>query len=312
MSERWIWTQKEDIGPSPRYGLAMAYEAARQRVVLFGGEVDPNTWEWDGVAWTQVADMGPPGRWYCGMVYDDSRQRLVLFGGVLHPDNPSRALGDTWEWDGTDWTQVADMGPSPRYGCAMTYDTVHKRVVLFGGNDPSHGELLLFNDTWEWEGTEWNQIADSGPSKRQFPAMAFDSSRKCPVLFGGHEGGARTWLGDTWEFKRGADPGSDRGWVKRQNMGPREIISPTMTYTAEHTVLFGGPPVASGTAGQSWKWDGRLWTQRQNMGPPARGWHNFAYDSQRDRVVLFGGQPFPSLDTSLGDTWELAIIEQQV
>ena len=37
MSERWLWTQKEDIGPSPRYGHGMVYEDARQRVVLFGG-----------------------------------------------------------------------------------------------------------------------------------------------------------------------------------------------------------------------------------------------------------------------------------
>ena len=95
--------------------------------------------------------------------------------------------------------------------------------------------------------------------------MTFDdSSRKCPVLFGGHEGRVRPWLGDTWEFKRGADPGSDRGWVKRQNMGP-----------------------------------------------PARESHKFAYDSQRDRVVLFGALTFSAPVASLGDTWELAIIEQQ-
>jgi hypothetical protein len=31
MSERWLRTQKEDIGPPPRYGHVMAYEAARQR-----------------------------------------------------------------------------------------------------------------------------------------------------------------------------------------------------------------------------------------------------------------------------------------
>jgi len=95
-------------------------------------------------------------------------------------------------------------------------------------------------------------------------------------------------------------------------MGPREIISPTMAYTGEYTVLFGSPPTVSGTAGQSWRWDGKLWTQRQNMGPTARAWYNIAYDSQRDRVVLFGGQVFPPSDASLSDTWELAIIKQNV
>ena len=37
MIERWLWTQKEDIGPNPRAGHAMAYYADRERVVLFGG-----------------------------------------------------------------------------------------------------------------------------------------------------------------------------------------------------------------------------------------------------------------------------------
>ena len=37
MSERWLWTQKEDIGPNPRAGHAMVYDADRERVVLFGG-----------------------------------------------------------------------------------------------------------------------------------------------------------------------------------------------------------------------------------------------------------------------------------
>jgi hypothetical protein len=159
---------------------------------------------------------------------------------------------------------------------------------------------------WEWRGTEWIQIADTGPSKRQAPVMAFDTSRECLVLFGGHPGGASPWLGDTWEW--GED---DSSWVKRQDMGPREMLSPTMAYTGEHTVLFGTPVMGGITAGHTWKWDGRLWTQRQNMGPPAREGHNLAYDSQRDRVVLFGGQAFPQSDILFGDTWELAIIEQQ-
>src|SRR5919199_84947 len=160
MSERWLWTQKEDIGPSARHGHVMAYEAARQRVVLFGGNVGGaqgfprDTWEWDGSAWTQVADIGPSGRWFYAMAYDESRQRLVLFGGAGgEADDYQR--GDTWEWSGTEWTQVADIGPSPRFGCALSYDTNRQRIVLFGGWDTANAKLA--GDTWEWDGTEWTQ-----------------------------------------------------------------------------------------------------------------------------------------------------------
>jgi hypothetical protein len=58
------------------------------------------------------------------MAYDGARQRLVLFSGQGSVDEEWRYLGDTWEWNGVERTQTADVGPTPRYGCAMTYDPV--------------------------------------------------------------------------------------------------------------------------------------------------------------------------------------------
>ena len=48
---RYLWTQKEDIGPAPRAGHAMAYDSARSRTILFGGDALAgnflnDTWEW--------------------------------------------------------------------------------------------------------------------------------------------------------------------------------------------------------------------------------------------------------------------------
>jgi hypothetical protein len=233
------------------------------------------------------------------MAYDDSRHRLVLFGGLTR----DAYVGDTWEWDGTEWTQVADIGPPARSDCTLACDTVRQRVVLFGGYNPAMSPPAnFFSDTWEWDGTEWTQIADTGPPPRQGHAMVFDSSRERLVLFGGwwqESAQSAVWLSDTWEWDE------DAGWVKRQDMGPRSMYQPRMVNTEAHTVLFGYPEGTSG-AGLTWELNDNLWTQRQNMGPPRRWGHNLAYDSQRDRVVLFGGWGAGAL----GDTWELAIIEQ--
>lgn len=79
------------------------------------------------------------------MAYDSLRGRVVLFGGAI----TNGALGDTWEWDGTDWTQMATSGPSRRYGHALAYDSRRQRVVLFGGqtNIPGTDFSKYLDDT---------------------------------------------------------------------------------------------------------------------------------------------------------------------
>jgi hypothetical protein len=50
-------------------------------------------------------------------------------------------------------------------------------------------------------------------------------------------------------------------------------------------------------------WDGKFWTERQDIGPQ-KGLHSMAYDSQRKHVVLFGGA---DNIVALSDTWELKV-----
>ena len=47
----------------------------------------------------------------------------------------------------------------------------------------------------------------------------------------------------------------------------------------------------------------QAWTQLASGGPPGRSRHCMAYDSLRDRVVMFGGRSGTS-GSGMGDTWE--------
>lgn len=202
------WTQVADTGPSARGRHGMAYDSVRGVTVLFGGiprELG-DTWEWDGVAWTKVSDTGPPtgrpeqpgvvydpgpvGRSRLAMAYDPLRGVTVLFGGRLAG---GEALGDTWEWDGVAWTQVADDDALARSRHAMVYDSDRGVMVVFGG---MRGSQL--KDTLEWEGIEWKQVATSGPARRMYHSMAYDGARETVVLFGGWDGAP---LADTWEYR---------------------------------------------------------------------------------------------------------------
>lgn len=56
-------------------------------------------------------------------------------------------VSDTWEYDGSDWTQVGSAVTAfPREGHAMAYDLARQRCVMFGGI-----ALGLRNDTFLWE-----------------------------------------------------------------------------------------------------------------------------------------------------------------
>jgi hypothetical protein len=297
---RFLWVQKQDIGPKPRVGHAMAYDASRSRVVLFGGyssgpELFNDTWEWDGENWTQVSDIGPTPRGRHAIVYDGARQRVVLFGGS---DNSSD-LGDTWEWDGQDWIQLADTGPSARSGHAMAFDSNRNRTVLFAGNGGG-----VSSETWEWDGEEWMQVEDTGPSPRWDHAMTYDAIRKRVILFGGTQN-AGVHLTDTWAWDGSV-------WTEVADIGPAASANTTLVFESSLSVLFGGSaflPDGSGTVlGDSWSWDGKHWTKRQDIGPGPRRGHAMAYDSTRSRLVLFGGLPDFTANRNrlLGDTWEHA------
>src|ERR1700740_2428150 len=83
-ADTWIWRAGRWIqvtpanSPAARQGPGMAYDAATDTVVLFGGtaadgtDLD-DTWTWNGEAWTQVfPSVAPSGRRFDtqGMAYD--------------------------------------------------------------------------------------------------------------------------------------------------------------------------------------------------------------------------------------------------
>jgi len=122
----------------------MAYDLARQRVVLFGGDAGwamADTWEWDGKDWTHLQpSTSPLYRWQHAMAYDAARQRTVVFGGWQHdriPHSKPFYYSDTWEWDGTNWRQQNPSSqPTPSFSFQpMTYDHTRGRLILAYTND---------------------------------------------------------------------------------------------------------------------------------------------------------------------------------
>jgi hypothetical protein len=167
---------------------AMAFDQSRGVTVLFGGiGGEDETWEWNGISWTQRFVAGPSSRTGHAMVYDAARGVTMLFGGgTSFGEN-----GETWIWNGTAWTQQLVSGPAPRYFHTMSYDPDRAVTVLYGGYTGTNqaGTDPNSNETWEWDGTSWTQLASFGPPAQASPAMAHSSIPGTTVLFGS----AGTW-----------------------------------------------------------------------------------------------------------------------
>jgi hypothetical protein len=199
------WTAVPDWGvdgPPHRLQHGMAYDATRDVVVLYGGYLTggsdaADTWEYRPPTWSSVIPrVSPPGMMGHAMAYDSARRVVVAFGGSAI--GSSDLLADTWEYDGTSWTDVATpASPSPRSRHTMVYDERRGAIVLFGGYTFPPDTTL--GDTWEYDGASWTEIESPvAPSARWSSAMTYDSVRGVVVLFGGS--GSETMMGDTWEY----------------------------------------------------------------------------------------------------------------
>ncbi|MBI5543754.1 MAG: hypothetical protein HY901_07710, partial [Deltaproteobacteria bacterium] len=306
-SERTPKDPEKDGNPSPRKGHAMAYDAARGRVVLFGGEykgsVLQDLWEWDGASWAlrTLEGPAPSARARHALAYDRERERVLLFGGEV-PDGSwdKTFLDDLWEWDGARWHLLgAGGGPPARSEHGMVFDPERKRLLLFGGRvKDSVGDNTVHQDTWEWDGAAWSKIlVETKPEARRGHAMVF-VPRVGVVVFGGSSG--NRFFHDSWVF-------AGATWsAKASATSPLERAQAGMAFDASRNwlVLCGG--LSAQNLDDTWEWDGTSWeAQGTAATPPPRRWHSLAYDPRRGRTVLFGGESRDGEKAVfLNDTWE--------
>ena len=213
LGDTWRWDGTTwsslalETGPCSRMNGCMAFDPIANRVILFGGDTVPallnDTWEWDGILWSQrTPEVSPPCRFGSCMAFDPISQVLILFGGLGWRPDPTDAdatipFDDTWQWDGTTWTQLMPpVSPPARSLAQLAVNPATNRLVLFGGWDGSK----VLSDTWEWDGTTWSPLSPSTtPPARYGACLAPDPSSNRLILFGGEKPSTED-LCDTWEL----------------------------------------------------------------------------------------------------------------
>jgi hypothetical protein len=282
------WAQRAPrVSPSVANWATMAYDPARQRILLFNGD----TWEWDGITWTRLhLETEPYVNDGAVIVYDGARQRILLFGGTYGTD----LSDETWEWDGATWTRLYPTNvPPARRNHKMAYDTVQQRVVLFGGRNASQENLY---DTWEWDGTTWIErtpaVSPSGIVYGFYASMAYDPIGEHTLLLQPNDTWA--WDGTDWTD---LSP-THYPQFHAHGYGPM-IYDPR----SQHMLAFGEDQTST-AQWHVWAWEGIDWIQRnlESTPSPYKNSSAMVYDSARQRFVLVQQKLYSGV--GVADTWE--------
>lgn len=322
-----------------RSNAAMVYDVARDQLVLFGGfggDFLGDTWTFDGGTWTQrVTATSPSARLSPAMAYHAARGETLLFGG-----QKATALGDSWVWNGAAWSELTSgVSPQPYGNPVMAYDPIRMEILYHGGANETwtwngswtlkspttvpaqviydglaysstFDEMVMFSAqaTYTWNGSDWQlRSTTTSPTAREGIAMSY-AGPGGTILFGGNDQmfSPQTLYQETWGWS-----GADWSVVPQNPTTPPARQGHAMTYDARHgeIIMFGGGTNSGVLFGDTWRWSDASWSVAPGTGALqlARAYAALAYDSVRDRVVLFGGTDeadYFTTGTAFGDTWE--------
>lgn len=168
-----------------------------------------------------------------------------------------------------------------------------------GCYDQARGRTILMGDAydvWEWDGTRWLPRPFEGPHW-SWRTLVHDSARRRTYALGAGQPTAAmlSWVSD-----------GTRWLAQNPATAPASRVDALFVYDAarHEIVMFGGFESATLMPSHAtWGFDGAQWHEYQPANrPPARSRSAGAFDSSRQVLVIFGGNPWSI--PALQDTWE--------
>ncbi len=244
LGDTWVWTGRRWIqqfpanSPAKRYAHSMVYDSNRQQTLLFGGINDTSTfadtWIFKNNNWNELAAASAPSsRRHAALAFDPVKDKAVLFGGssleVANGVAKNIFKYDTWEFNGTSWTQVNADGPKLN-SAALSYDEARNQIILLGSTEKGEAETHLYT------GSGWKKLTPALSPKCVSASTLTYQSHNQRILFVG--GGCATGgiVNETWEW-------DGETWTRVEvKAGPGDITGQALVYdpTERAAVLFGG------------------------------------------------------------------------
>jgi hypothetical protein len=336
----WVELIIPGIGPTPRTEHSAAYDAASNRLIVYGGDVSGTITDevWvlsnaNGLGGTPSWSLLPipagpkPERQMHTAIYDPVSNKMTTFAGwnstAFNTDEVWVLSGANGLGGAASWQQLAPAGTAPekRNEHVAAYSASSSRMVVFGG---FWAGSTRFNDAWYLvdpfgvsASTEWFEMLPAAPlpPERDGHAAVYNASGNVLAVHGGRS------LSDVWSLAGADGSAGVPAWTKllSQFAPPpaRSGSSAVMDVSDKRLTVFGGYSVSTGWLNRVWVLynatgiDGApdgppFWTEIFPIGTPptSRTRHSAVYDSANNVMIAFGG--FATGSTRRNDTWTLS------
>lgn len=170
-TDTWTEIETNGTGPSPRSSSAITYDAASDRILVFGGNISTSGLTLTGVndmfaldlatgTWTEITATGAPAArlYHSGARLGDE---WLVFGGT--PDFDGPYYNDVYAFDlaSDTWRMVSGGGagaPVSRFGAGAFADAEGNRLIVVAGHDGT--AMGNRNDMWAVDVTtgSWTEL----------------------------------------------------------------------------------------------------------------------------------------------------------
>jgi len=245
------------------------------------------------------------------------RRTAILFlalagcggGGSSAPPTPDAGISN-------------DIRPGKRSDIAALGDPATGSIMVFGGNDGPIVDQIpkaeYLGDTWRFDPDQgWTDVSgDTAPSARGRYAVSSDPAGRV-LIYGGRwrqagTSGNYTLYSDLWAFDTATNGWSEVDPGTTGAPSPRYYAVSAYDSDAGRLFVYGGDTNPSALtinpSQEVWSYGGGAWQQESPTGTvpaPARLYMAYTYDSQRNRLVVFGGQVGDFVSPGLNDLYAL-------
>lgn len=290
-----VWRKLDDETTKVARPL-LVYDKTRNQLLMMGIDTtakskmhrfDPATSKWVEMTPEKLPDCIIDA----GLLYQDHTGTVIMTGGLC---TTIQDLDKTWEWNGTNWTEVKSIQPSRAFGSAFAYDSLRQYALLYGGNDattstPRSTSLFFRNGDWRLT------FSVVRPSPRSLFAIAPDADNQAVWLMGGLNEYSNGYTADFWGFRGG------HWFVKQVKDAPTVCDAPLSAFDTDRKKLVMVCWTTSVDL-EVFEFDGTVFKRIESTRdkPDSRRQSALVYDQTLKKVVLFGGYDNQNFKD---DTW---------